>query len=734
MTKETIRHERFPLVGMHCAACAARATRILSRQAGVIGATVNFASAEASVSYRPFETSPAQMKEALAPAGFELLIGEHKDELEDRQRRYYRFLRRRALTAVLLSAVVMTVSMLPSGGSTTARLVVWALSTPVVFGAGREFFVNAWRQFRQHTSNMDTLVALSTGIAYVFSASNVLCPSFWTERGVEPHIYFDSSCGVVTFILIGRLLEERAKRSTASSLRKLIGLQPRTTTVILPDGSQAERSIATIRPGDLLEVKPGEKIAVDGIVTEGSSYVDESLMSGEPVPVLKEAGRKVFSGTLNGRGSFRYRAEHVGSETMLARIIETVRNAQNSKASVQRLTDRIAAVFVPAVITLSLLTFALWFVLSPAEGMTRGLLAAVTVLVIACPCALGLATPTALMAGMGRAAERGILVRDAESLQTARRIDTVVLDKTGTVTEGRPEVTEVFTTDNGVSLPVLTSLERRSEHPLAEAVVRHWKEAENLPVADFTSLTGLGVSGRCGGSVYYAGNLILLRRNGIRPAEELLAEARRLEEQGRTVIWFASIREVLAVIAIADRVRGGSHEAVAALQQKGIEVYLLTGDSETTACHIAGETGIRHFKGNVLPEEKADYVERLREAGRTVAMVGDGINDSAALARADLSIAMSSGSDVAMDIAQMTLIRPDLRLLPEAVRLSLRTVGIIRQNLFWAFIYNLIGIPIAAGALYPAFGFQLSPMLAGAAMALSSVSVVGNSLRLKLSL
>lgn len=732
MTKETIRHERFPLAGMHCAACAGRAERTLSRLTGVTEATVNFASAEASVSYRLSEISPAQMKEVLAPMGFELLIGEHKEELEDRRRQYYRSLRRRALTAALLSAAVMTVSMLPLGGSAATRIAGWALATPVVFGAGREFFVNAWRQLRQHTSNMDTLVALSTGIAYVFSVFNVLCPSFWTERGVEPHVYFDSSCGVITFILIGRLLEERAKRSTASSLRKLIGLQPHTTTVILPDGSQAERSIATVRPGDLLEVKPGEKIAVDGTVTEGSSYVDESLMSGEPVPVLKEAGRKVFSGTLNGRGSFRYRAEHVGSETMLARIIDMVRNAQNSKAPVQRITDRIAAVFVPAVIALALLTFTLWLTLSPAEGVTRGLLAAVTVLVIACPCALGLATPTALMAGMGRAAERGILVRDAESLQRARRIDTVVLDKTGTITEGRPEVTEVLTTDNGATLPVLASLERRSEHPLAEAVVRHWEKAENLPVEDFMSLTGLGVSGRCGGSVFYAGNLALLRRNGILPPEELLAKARRLEEQGRTVIWFSSVREVLAFIAISDRVRNGSREAVATLQQKGIEVHLLTGDAEATARHIAGETGISHFKGSVLPEEKADYVKFLHEAGRTVAMAGDGINDSAALARADLSIAMSGGSDVAMDIAQMTLIRPDLRLLPEAIRLSRRTVGVIRQNLFWAFIYNLIGIPIAAGALYPAFGFQLSPMLAGAAMALSSVSVVCNSLRLKL--
>lgn len=732
MTKETIRHERFPLAGMHCAACAGRAERTLSRQPGVTEATVNFASAEASVSYRPAEISPAQMKEALAPMGFELLTGEHKEELEDRQRQYYRSLRRRALTAVLLSVAVMTVSMLPLGGSTTTRIAAWMLATPVVFGAGREFFASAWRQLRQHTSNMDTLVALSTGIAYAFSVFNVLCPSFWTARGVEPHVYFDSSCGVITFILIGRLLEERAKRSTASSLRKLIGLQPRTTTVILPDGSQAERSIATVRPGDLLEVKPGEKIAVDGTVTEGNSYVDESLMSGEPVPVLKESGQKVFAGTLNGRGSFRYRAEHVGSETMLARIIDMVRNAQNSKAPVQRLTDRIAAVFVPVVITLSLLTFVLWLTLSPAEGVTRGLLAAVTVLVIACPCALGLATPTALMAGMGRAAERGILVRDAESLQTARRIDTIVLDKTGTVTEGRPEVTEVMTTDNGSTLPILTALERRSEHPLAEAVVRRWEKAENLPVEDFISLTGLGVRGRCEDSVYYAGNIALLRHNGILPPEKLLSEAGRLEEQGRTVIWFASASEVLALVAISDRVRNGSREAVATLQQKGIEVHLLTGDSEATARHIAGETGISRFKGGVLPEEKADYVKRLHEAGRTVAMTGDGINDSAALACADLSIAMSGGSDVAMDIAQMTLVHPDLRLLPEAVRLSRRTVGVIRQNLFWAFFYNVIGIPIAAGALYPTFGFQLSPMLAGAAMALSSVSVVCNSLRLKL--
>ncbi len=610
--------------------------------------------------------------------------------------------------------------------------VMWLLSTPVLFWCGRGFFVNAWKQLRHRSATMDTLVALSTGIAYLFSLFNMLFPGFWLSRGIHPHVYFEASSVIVAFILLGRLLEERAKGSTTSAIRKLMGLQPRTVTLVAPDGSRRQASLAQVRVGDRLLVKPGERIPVDGKVTDGASYVDESMLTGEPVAVRKEADDDVFAGTVNQKGSFTFRAEKVGGDTLLARIIRRVQDAQGSKAPVQRLVDRIAAVFVPAIMGIALLAFVLWMVLDPSDGFTHGLLALVTVLIIACPCALGLATPTAITVGIGKAAGRGILIKDAESLETARKVDTVVLDKTGTVTEGRPVVTdEVWAADCGEAPGVLAAMEALSEHPLAGAVTARYAVPDGVAVGEFRSLTGRGVSGRIGGRTYYAGNERLLREQGIVPEAGVAAHAARWTAQAKTVIWLADAERTLGAIAVADMVKERSAEAVGQLRDAGLEVWMLTGDHEATAHEIAARAGIVRYRAGVLPEGKADFVRELQRQGHVVAMVGDGINDSAALAQADLGIAMGRGSDIAMDAAQMTIVSSDLSKIPEAIRISAQTVRTIRQNLFWAFIYNMIGVPVAAGILYPVNGFLLNPMIAGAAMALSSVSVVANSLRLK---
>ena len=612
-----------------------------------------------------------------------------------------------------------------------ANPIMWLLATPVLGWCGRSFFVNAWRQLRHRTVTMDTLVALSTGIAYLFSLFNMLWPEFWLARGIQPHVYFEASSVIIAFILLGRLLEARAKENTTTAIRKLMGLQPRTVTLVV-NGERREVPIEQVRPGDAVLVRPGERIAVDGRIADGASYVDESMLTGEPVAVRKEPGAEVFAGTINQKGSFTFRAEKVGTDTLLARIIRMVQEAQGSKAPVQQRVDRIAAVFVPVIISVALLAFVLWLLLDPADGLTHGMLALVTVLIIACPCALGLATPTAITVGIGKAAEEGILIRDAESLEAARRIDTVVLDKTGTLTEGRPEVTdEAWLGGDRTPAAVLAALERLSEHPLAEAVVAHLKEAAPVSVTGFESLTGRGVRGIANGTAYLAGSETLLREQGRQIDPELARQAARWLDEAKTVIWLADERQALGVLAVADTIRESAPQAVRRLHEAGITVWMVTGDNENTARAIAARAGIEHWKSGVLPDGKCAFIRSLQEQGHRVAMTGDGINDSAALAQADLSIAMGGGSDIAIDVAQMTIVSSDLNRIPDAIALSVRRVRTIRQNLFWAFIYNLIGVPIAAGVLYPVCGFLLNPMIAGAAMAFSSVSVVTNSLRLK---
>lgn len=724
--------QTFPVLDMSCAACATRVDKTLNQQEGVSRASVNYASAMATVEYDPSICSPESLKAAIQEVGYDLVIekGEVADrEVEDAHTAKYKKLKIRTTWAILLSLPVAIIGMFFMD-MPYANYVMWLLSTPVVFGLGKDFFLNAWKQLKHKSANMDTLVANSTGIAYLFSLFNLFYPDFWLSRGVEPHVYFEASSVIVAFILLGRLLEERAKGNTSTAIRKLIGLQPKTVTIVREDGQLQEIPIGEIRMDDVVLVKPGEKIAVDGTVTDGSSFVDESMLSGESLPVEKRVGAHVFAGTINQKGSFHFRAEKVGKDTLLAHIIRMVQDAQGSKAPVQKLVDKIAAVFVPAIMSIALLAFLVWIFLDPTDGFTRGLLSAVTVLIIACPCALGLATPTAIMVGIGKGAELGILIKDAESLEIARKVDMIVLDKTGTITEGKPKVTDLIGPVDSSLTNIFCSLEKLSEHPLAEAVVNHFPNG-NVLIEQFESITGRGVQGRVGGKLYMAGNRSLLEEKRVRIDEGLSEEANRLTSDAKTVIWFADEKQALCLVAIADRIKETSEVAIRELQQMGIEVYMLTGDNESTARTIAGKMGIRHFRAGVLPQDKAAFVRELQRTGKHVAMVGDGINDSAALAQADLSIAMGQGSDIAMDVAKMTIISSDLTKIASAIRLSALTVRTIRQNLFWAFIYNTIGVPIAAGALYPINGFLLNPMIAGAAMAMSSVSVVTNSLRLK---
>ncbi|HZK03840.1 MAG TPA: heavy metal translocating P-type ATPase [Bacteroidaceae bacterium] len=724
----------FPVLGMTCASCAISAESIVKNQIGIVSASLNFATGNLTVKYLPNMTDAIKIQRAVQSIGFDLLIeneAAQQESLEAIHTEKLQKLKTKTILAVVLSLPIMVIGMFFTN-MPYANPIMWALSTPVVLWLGRDFFINAWKQTKHRSANMDTLVALSTGIAYFFSLFNMLFPNFWHQRGLQAHIYFEAAAVIITFILLGRLLEEKAKNNTSSAIKKLMGLQSKTVIVIESNGTEKQIDIEDVNKGDIILVKPGDKIAVDGVVTLGNSYVDESMLSGEPVPVLKKENEEVFAGTINQKGSFQFRAVKVGKETILAQIIKMVQDAQGSKAPVQKLVDKIAAVFVPVVITIAILTFTLWFFLNGNNGLVQGLLTAVTVLIIACPCALGLATPTAIMVGVGKGAEKGILIKDAESLELAKKIDTIILDKTGTITEGRPQVTDIqWLNNDDTTKEILLSIENQSEHPLAEAVVKYLNDVSTIKLSDFDSITGKGAKANHNNEIYFVGNKKLLVENRVAIPNQLQQQAEKWSKQSKTVIWFSDSKQALSVIAISDKIKTTSIAAIKEIESMGIEIYMLTGDNESTAKAIAGQTGIKHYKSELLPQHKADFVKELQLQGKTVAMVGDGINDSTALATADVSIAMGKGSDIAMDVAKMTIISSDLTKIPQAIRLSKQTVSTIKQNLFWAFIYNLIGIPIAAGILYPINGFLLNPMIAAAAMALSSVSVVSNSLRLK---
>lgn len=723
----------YPVLGMSCASCAARVDKTLNGLPGVYQATVNYATAIAQVEYNPKVCSDAILQSAVQDAGYDLLVDTGEDvtnKAEEIRLARYRKIKRRTVVALLLSLPIMVISMFFEDIS-SLKYVLWILATPVVFGLGREFYINAWRQLKHGTSNMDTLVAVSTGIAYTFSVFNLLFPDFWLSRGIEPHIYFEAASVIIAFILLGRLLEERAKQNTSTAIKKLIGLQPKTVTIIV-DSDERTVPITAVQKGDTILVKPGERIAVDGMVVTGESYVDESMLNGEPVPLHKQSGEKVFAGTINQKGTFRFIADKIGSDTMLAQIIRMVQDAQGSKAPVQKLVDRIARFFVPAIISISIIAFVAWIFLAPTNGFTNGLLAMVTVLIIACPCALGLATPTAIMVGIGKGAEKGILIKDAQSLEIAQKIDTIILDKTGTITAGHPIVVESLW-ENGFehSRKILYSLEKLSEHPLSDAVVNTLQNEKEISIDKFENVPGKGVKGVVGSQTYYVGNLSLLNDNHITIASHLQELANKWTQKAKTLVWFADSTQAIAAIALTDEIKQTSAQAISQLQKMGVEVYMLTGDNAISAQAISRKVGINHYKAGVLPNEKAQFIKELQANGKTVGMVGDGINDSAALAQADLSIAMGQGSDIAVDTAMATILSSDLLKIPETIRLSQLTIKTIYQNLFWAFIYNLIGIPIAAGIFYSVNGFLLNPMWASAAMAFSSVSVVLNSLRLK---
>lgn len=723
----------YPVLGMSCASCAARVDKTLNGLPGVYQATVNYATAVAQVEYNPEVCSDATLQSAVQDAGYDLLVdtGEDvADKAEETRLTRYRKIKRRTVAALLLSLPIMVISMFFEDIS-SLKYVLWILATPVVFGLGREFYINAWRQLKHGTSNMDTLVAVSTGIAYTFSVFNLLFPDFWLSRGIEPHIYFEAASVIIAFILLGRLLEERAKQNTSTAIKKLIGLQPKTVTIIV-DSDERTVPITAVQKGDTILVKPGERIAVDGRVVTGESYVDESMLNGEPVPLHKQSGEKVFAGTINQKGTFLFIADKIGSDTMLAQIIRMVQDAQGSKAPVQKLVDRIARFFVPAIISISIITFVAWIFLAPTNGFTNGLLAMVTVLIIACPRALGLATPTAIMVGIGKGAEKGILIKDAQSLEIAQKIDTIILDKTGTITAGHPIVVESLW-ENGFehSRKILYSLEKLSEHPLSDAVVNTLQNEKEIFIDKFENVPGKGVKGIVGSQTYYVGNLSLLNDNHITIASHLQELANKWTQEAKTLVWFADSTQAIAAIALTDEIKQTSAQAISQLQEMGVEVYMLTGDNAISAQAISRKVGINHYKAGVLPNEKAQFIKELQANGKKVGMVGDGINDSAALAQADLSIAMGQGSDIAVDTAMATILSSDLLKIPETIRLSQLTIKTIYQNLFWAFIYNLIGIPIAAGIFYSVNGFLLNPMWASAAMAFSSVSVVLNSLRLK---
>ncbi len=767
----------FPVTGMTCASCVASVESMLQATPGVLNAVVNLATNSVLVEYVPGVTDDRRMRAAIQSIGYDLILADETDataDLEQIARERMSDLKKRLWASIALSIPLMVVGM-GFMHAPWSPWVQWLLATPVVLVFGRQFFINAWKQAKHRSANMDTLVALSTGVAYLFSVFNTVWPSFWTSRGLEAHVYFEAAAVVITFILLGKFLEERAKAGTSSAIKKLMGLRPNTVLREGPDGHTTETPIAEVNVDDILLVRPGESIAVDGVVVGGSSYVDESMISGEPVPVLKETGASLLAGTINQKGSLRMRAQKVGAATLLAQIVRTVQEAQGSKAPVQKLVDKVAAVFVPIVIGIALLSAVAWWVLGGEHAFTQGLLALVTVLVIACPCALGLATPTAIMAGMGKGAENGILIKDAESLERARNITAIVLDKTGTITEGKPAVIEAIGLDDQEAAAALLAIESHSEHPLAEAVVRKLRphprplsegEGGNSPhprplsegeggnshvghsapvlstqgvdatgapasLISFESITGKGAKAVIGATTWLVGNRRLMEESGIAITGEWRDHEQRWQAAAHTVIWLADGKQVHAAVAIADRIKPSAKAAIARLKASGIKVYMQTGDARRTAQAVAREVGIDDFRSEVLPKDKGAFVAGLQQMGHVVAMVGDGINDSEALAKADVGIAMGQGSDIAMDVARMTLIGSDLHSIPKAIALSRRTVALIRQNLFWAFIYNVIGIPIAAGALYPVNGFLLDPMIAGAAMALSSVSVVSNSLRLR---
>ncbi len=734
---ETVSDQRleFDIEGMHCASCVSRIEDAIAELDGVSEVAINLASGRATVEGPRVDTDA--IEKAVESAGYEARVAEAPGELvaDKRERaaqQEMQTVRAKFVFAALVGGLLLLLSFVWS--PLDERATMWAMlviATPVQFWAGSQFYAGAWKVARHRTADMNTLIAVGTSAAYLYSFVATVAPGAVAHGGELPDVYFDTAAVIIALILLGRLLEARARAGTTEAIKKLLGLQPRTARVIR-DGAELELPVDQVRIGDEVTVRPGERVPVDGIVVEGHSTIDESMLTGESLPVEKEPGDEVIGATVNTAGSFRFQATRVGSETALAQIIRLVEEAQGSKAPIQRIADRVAAHFVPAVISIATISLATWLV--TGSSFTSALLAFVAVLIIACPCALGLATPTAIMVGTGRGAEMGILVRDAKALETARALDTVVLDKTGTLTRGEPEVVEVLPARGSAEelLLLAAAVESRSEHPLGEAIVRHARNAGlEFPRADgFRAAVGHGVSANVGALRVAVGSAPQMEQLDV-DTSELDASAQRLEERGRTVVYVAADGEARGVIAIADTIKPEAADAVAELKRLGLEVAMVTGDNRRTAEAIARQAGVGRVLAEVLPARKAAEVRRLQEDGRRVAMVGDGINDAPALAQADVGIAIGTGTDIAIEASDLTLISGDLRGVATALELSRDTMRTIKQNLVGAFAYNVTLIPLAAGVLYPLWGVLLDPILAAAAMAASSVTVVGNALRLR---
>ncbi|RYX85123.1 copper-translocating P-type ATPase [bacterium] len=761
MAPPTREQAELPLLGMHCAACANRIERALNKAEGVEKANVNFATTRASVSFDPAITDPQRLREVVQKAGYDAIVQEPVEEENEGESTSLQDAENAAREAEYASqkrhffialALTIPVAVMAMGGHLFPALervfnfpgrawVELALTIPVLFWAGREFFVGAWSAARHRAADMNTLVAIGTLAAFLYSVVATFAPTLFAVpvQGHSGHqempsgVYYEVAAIVVTLILMGRLLEARARAHTGSAIRALMELGAKTARVER-NGQELEIPVEKVRVGDLVWVRPGEKIPVDGVVESGQSSVDESMLTGEALAVKKEVGDAVIGATINKSGSLRFRATKVGADTVLQGIVRLVQQAQGTKAPIQKLADSVAGVFVPIVICIAIATFVVWFLFAPPENrLNLALLTSVSVLVIACPCALGLATPTAIMVGTGRGAQNGILIKGGEALESAQSLQAIVLDKTGTITQGKPRVTDILPA-NGFErdelLRLVASAERSSEHPLGEAIVRSAKETGLALVQPqhFESLGGRGIAATVDGKQLLIGNARLLRERDLNPDE---VEATRLASEGKTPVFVAVDGKFAGIVAIADPIKPDSREAIEQLKALGLEVIMLTGDNETTAHAIAGQVGINRIFAGVLPDGKAAKISELQAEGKQVAMVGDGINDAPALAQANVGIAMGTGTDVAIEAADITLVKGDLRGVANSIALSRATVANIKQNLFFAFIYNVLGIPIAAGLLYPFTGWLLSPILASAAMALSSVSVISNALRLR---
>ncbi len=731
--EEVLVKDNYSVKGMTCAACASSLESYLKARDGVINVSVNYPNESVYIEFNQGKIGLSQIKKAANEIGYDVLIETEEEANKDLVLRLNK-LRLKLGISVALTIPVFFISMFFKGSLPFENFILLFLSAPILFWSGSEFFIIAWKKARHLTTNMDTLVALSTGTAFIFSLFNTLYPNFLLSRGLAPHVYYESATVIITLILLGRFLEERAKFKTTGAIKKLMGIQSKSVNII-KNGKVLNIPIKDVKKAEIFIVKPGEKIPLDGYVINGSSYVDESMVTGEPIPSSKQKDDLVYAGTINKNGSLEVIVEKESGNTLLSQIIDLVKKAQASKPPVQKLVDKIASIFVPAVIFIAIAAAMIWYFVGPEPQFTYAFLVLITVLIIACPCALGLATPTALMVGIGKGAEMGILIKDARSLEIAHKINTLVLDKTGTITEGKPLVSKIYWSkqaDAGQQRKIFAALENRSEHPLAKAIIQHlntdqW-EIQDLEVKN---IPGKGIIGKINGNRYFAGTRTLMNDYEIMVPADLVDVELKIKQNASTIVYFADHSFVLAILAIDDPLRKGVEKSIRDLSMNQIETIILSGDNERATARIAEKIGVHQYMGNILPDDKGKIVKNLREEGRIVAMVGDGINDSHALAEADIGMAMASGTDIAMESAGITLMNSDIQHIKQAILLSKETVKTINQNLFWAFLYNILALPIAAGILYPLNGFLLNPMIAGAAMAFSSVSVVTNSLRLR---